>query len=536
MYKYDQRKYFNWHAGIRATDRNHEVAQRYFERIKELESRGKTGQIQNEGFELAEDTRKKVAQVLHCNPRNVFFANSATMAAIPMLVSIFAKEHRLVYLDEAQYPSVTRYLFSNLSYKLNDVLTRNNYGYRSADPAVFFKFFTSFLNSLNKYARYFVSHDVKGIGIRFETPEPIYLDELRTDPLTPSELIELDELRRKWYSLPPEKRRFDPLPYKLVILETRQERDLRALSHYSLIKNCSKSGNSATLLVDHFDRYLARAFSSKTLRSIEGVTSGIFGNKPYTLLDGSHTFGVIDFDVTQLCEMFIASSSKGFAAEPTIGIGYVNDEILEIMADILPKVGYPRTAFQFSPETVLGAGNQEEMKYWISLPELASFNTALTDFLDTTIEEITKKLRRLNKELQKRMKHLDLSSSSYSLFERLVYRFLSSSYGIRPPGQPFSREGFFLKDFVETPNYLVRKTSFDERKIEEIVKNIRERDDYVIGTFSRNVFAQYPGGSLISFSPEYCSSLRFSFRHDVDQDVVGLLNALEDVLKRGLGK
>jgi|GEM_PF-2130258 len=513
MYKYDDRVFFDRASGRRATDKYHVVAQNYFERIKEQEkTEGGLSRIAAEGYELAEDTRRKVAEVLHCKPRNVFFANSATMAAIPIMLAFlsFKKEEidfllkkarihssdpSIVRLSEPfllrpegayQYPSVLSgvcnadYRFRSGRRALNSILTNQNIGYRiSPNESQILDFFCYFSRRGSTSAP---------AGNEFITSCDFFSKPNYTDSA------------------------------------------IHAQKKYLHAKN-----DRMVVVLETVDRLLWQAYSQKSLEflktnSFESANISLKNNRklkpPFVFLDGSHSFGVLDHTVPLICDAFIAGSSKGVGAEPTIGIAYVSDEVLSIMERVLNDIDYQRIAFQFSPESRLGVKNEEVLssRYWISLPELASFNVALGDLLVEGIEKRTNKLLEIRTELLRRLQLL--------CFEEGLSSKLLRSGGDIHDKPLFDRSlAFRLHDkfgpaaFLNLPHCVGVISTFNADRIRYAINY----DGYIVGEPQiLNFTPDAEKGKPISYiSPK---SIRISFRHDIEQSIDGLCNSIERAL------
>lgn len=519
MYSTPDNKFLDRSSGRRATDKYHKVAVDKLEEIRRMESqKGGIGRIASSGFELAEETRAKVAQVLHCKPRNVFFANSATMAAIPILLAFLSfkkaeidhvleeyksdssnqgrekarelrREYKLtgeivpspISLSEpyitfpnlvSAYPSILLGLFGHERYDLNakqsSILTRQNFGYRAVG-------FDALLFAIRSY----FSVLGKDLG----------LTKNRWDILASCDFLKCFRTKFK--------------------------------ADYPSPKN-----ERMVAIIEAADRLLWKAYSEEALsflkaEAIEKISRP--PKSPFVFLDGSHTFGVIDQNIPLLCDAFVANSSKGLGAEPTIGIGYVSDELLEIMERVLPTTLYPRIGFQFSPETSLGIESRfiEKMdSSWISLPELASMNVALDTLLAEGIENRTKQLFKIRTKLLEGLKRLGFVELSPD-----DGRFWDTTFENPDSLQEKLLEKLGDVAFQELPNCVGVTGPYSAI---DLVRFLEERK-YILGRMNTDLFCprQLTGepGREVEFRMRH--ALRISFRHDTEQDVDGFLLAVE---------
>ncbi|MEK6979568.1 MAG: hypothetical protein AABW86_05070 [Candidatus Micrarchaeota archaeon] len=564
-YDIDQRRYFSWHTGVRATDLYHAIAQHTAEWIaretgKKVKGVGngrptfddlqkKLGETEREklavhmdrlerarledqcysgpdavarwGYGLAEETREQTANLLHCNPKNVFFANSTTCAAIPIFLAflgrynneIYAVRHGekrhtmppFFYFSDMNYPTIARYVFfpDEMRNRLSKIMTRQNYGHRS---------------------------------VPFREIHRAFLDARLTarigdEEVCPKQISELEDLIST------------KIPgWDREVFEGGKRIDV-------MKDHLSQLDTDIVVMFEHMDRILGKEYTQQMIDRIRGIGEGVLRRPPLIFLDGSHTFGVVDYDVTKLCEAHIAGSSKGLAAEPTIGIGYAREDIMASMKEEIVRGRdyafrsggnsahryYPEIAFQFSPETGLGIRPDaiEKTRYWISLPELASMNAALFDRAKEMVKRIGYKTYHTVMQFTGRLGgYLVEPTNSYSTGSQLVDQITSPvlllSGDMRPPEVTGALQTAFERGFLnDMPNHLVVKIRHgitgDAIQAKELVMKLREKGYSVSdipGDLTMNDVSVDGIGQL----------LRISFRHDIWQDVAGLLNAINEVM------
>ncbi len=479
-YQYDQRKYFNWAAGVRATDKYHKVAQDNFDKITRLEKDGKYSAILKEGHELAEDTRNKLATLMHCDPTLVFFANSATCASMPLLIALFnnnegLKRDSYYFGGDDLYAAISEYVFDRKSV-LKQVITNQNFHMMSAP----------FDLQHECFLKAFYGNDLANVN---------------------------------WNG-----------GYNCRIYSSRSYLNLEGLSKED--KNVSP-----IIIVEHLNRAIGKIYSQKLLSEIGSVWGSKHIVSPVTLLDGSHTLGALDFDVTKLCGAFIASASKSFGAEPTTGMGYASGSVMKSMESSLPPVNYPVAVFQFHPDSPLAIGLSDVdyfRSYFISLPELASLNASVTDLLNEGVSNRYLSLLNLKKKLASALLKMHATSDSvFTIPSSGKFRVIRAP--IMPDNDPNlvscqdmhndeTRFTLPLDYFQESPNYLTFFCDFDFA--EDCARKI-SRHRYSIGELMK-ICCTY-GFYERSLVNRY---LRFSFRHDVDHDFQGLLDVLVEIANR----
>jgi len=536
-YDYDERKYFNTAAGTRATDRNHQIAQLAFERMKDLE-REKRGirKIAQEGFETAERTRALVAQMLGCKPRNIVFGNSASLLAMLLLRILFEEfgknNVKVIYHSDSQYPTVILPFVLSRK-KIKDILTMQNYSYAPRGHTVL---------GADPLMQILISEEMKS---KMKDVHLVHNDDtLWSRPIW--EIVGEDTL--KWGE---EHTRFvangliwDAINELTEVVSS----PIISLSAYSSALDLMKTYDGEDALLHHFflavldrvNRYNGTISSFLAIDQFEPSVGWKFGytDNPLVLVDGSHSFGVIDF-ASENCNLplvhnspfvpavnsnaYIATSSKTLGAEPTIGVMYVNDELLKLFKHYLPSF-YPKVAFQFSPKISLGvkAVDVERTKHWFSIPELSSFEVALTELEKLGPEKHLKELIKIRTKLFHGLSRL----RRYGIIavqaegEKDVETIESDSNDLDL--EYYADESG--DRIAHLPNYICVNTGkFDSDRI----KDLLEEKGYVIESF--NGIPMVNTSSYTSYTSN--SHLRISFRFGVDYDIEGFLEAFESVVE-----
>jgi selenocysteine lyase/cysteine desulfurase len=319
--------YFDVAAGIRGSDKGHISAVEYYKKIAPmLETPQGTLKVAREGLEIAEQTRKMMAELLGCDPRNVFFGNSATRTLIPIFLCLGKRAKWNLVMSRHDFTALGGIVSANEEI-LRESITRQNFG---------------------------------------EAPENLHIRPF--DVWT-----SLGELASN---------------LNLRICTAKPRRKYR--------KNWVRKGQQYVLYCAH----IHRETGSEGTQDMQNVADRIRNQKnvpdPLVVVDASHSIGTVKFYAPSLGDIVIMNSSKALGGEPTIGICYISDRVLEILETELPHTKWPRIAFQFSSETRLGVRSAEEAmdtSHWISLPELHSLGTAVQKLcLEDQISHL-KKLR-----------------------------------------------------------------------------------------------------------------------------------------------
>ena len=304
----------------------------------------------------------------------------------------------------------------------------------------------------------------------------------------------------------------------------------------------SRLGTDIVIMLEHMDRILGKEYTLQMIDRLRRIGEGMLKKPPLIFLDGSHTFGVVNYDVTKLCEVYIAGSSKGLAAEPTIGIGYSRDDILASIEEAVARGRgnvfrgkddkwqyYPEIALQFSPETRLGIrpDDVEKTRYWISLPELVSMNAALFDRAEEMTTRIGYKTYHTVLQFVDKLEgHAVESATGYStgswIVDQISSPLLLLNTHMRPPEVTGSLQTEFERGFLrDMPNHLVIAIRERRMPAEKLAMKLNGKGYSVSGL---------PSDLAMNTGIDVEQLLRISFRHDVGQDVAGLLNAIFEAI------
>ncbi len=503
-YEYDQRKYFNCAAGVRATDKNHKVAQKYFERIKRLEARGKLGQIVEEGISVAEKVRVLIAEMLNCRAENVIFSNSATGVQLSALTSIVltAKSHiNFKYSQDEQYPS-------------------------TASPLIL----------LDK-------------GLLKESTLDTYI----TTPNYPIRPLGMDKIladfenviRDNGWKMSPPKSDFQPQSSSIARYETLPQR--RGVMDIFSHEHSSREFGWFNEIPDYYP-------------------SGKNHDVLFVFVDASQTFGLSAFDTKKKCDVYSAGSSKAVGGEPTVGVGCVTDDVLSRMLHAREKGYLPFVGMQFSPSidprqdvnSILSA------QYWIALPELMSLYAALVDIKKFGgVDKVNSALSEKQKYLCKRLygaippihKSIGSTQSSYyyhrlrverkfseiimqefcdvlyrNFYDDRYSRYLTvtnlfANLGEDPITARKSNDFVLSHNFV--PNAVIWQIQFMPGSSKDEIFKALTKEYCMTDVFSIVNTGQFFKNK--QFNDNSHMTLRISLRHDVDQDIDGLVEALKRI-------
>jgi selenocysteine lyase/cysteine desulfurase len=309
------RHFFDVASGIRGTDEAHNAASECYERIiPMLSTLEGTRKVAGEGLELAEETRNRIASLLDCEPRNIFFGNSATRTLIPIFLAL-ARIGMHTFVTARQGYGTILGITENSERIITETATRQNFG-ELADSVALRNF--NDLDGLGDYS--------KDFKLRLVIPN-IYMP---------------DDVEPRSYCLGDWKE--TPGPYLVYYQHVdRMSGKIESLEDVSLLRELVRKRNPNSIVI----------------------------------ADATHSIGAIDFKAPDLGDVVIMNSSKSLGAEPTLGICYVSDRVLEILEENLPQTKWPVSAFQFSTETSLGNVSVVDSRYWISLPELFSLHETL---------------------------------------------------------------------------------------------------------------------------------------------------------------
>jgi len=398
IYKKDQRRYFDWAKGIRATDENHAAAQRYFERMQELGARGPAGTriLAREGEAIAQEVREGICALIDgsgkAKPQNVILGNSTTLALMPALMAMGLHGGRRL-----------AGIYNPMSYS---PLLRN-----LCDIAI----------------------------------------DSQMDESTLEDLIEESEGR----SLPS---RFFDLTRQNYGQDPDKARICRTMSNEEIAKRWKRHAMVAAIISederDESQGYFLRSFmtenelapfmycelvNGQNLYGADSVParfnqalSPISGGKrtePYAkVLDISHSFGTHPPLPYNEADLIIGASSKLLAAEPTVGFVYASDRVMGMVPGAIERIekALGSMRFQFHPDTYPGRKARSPGK-WISLPELASFASALASFRSLSAAGRVGELKRRRAEVDGAIERINTRLEGPGAF-RLRISSLSGDY------------------------------------------------------------------------------------------------------------
>ncbi len=464
-YCYKQEKYFNWAAGIRATDKYHRVAQDYFLRIKKHEEKGKLGVIAREGLEISENVRSQVADMLNCDPTRVYFSTSATGArlyASAALVSSFELNRIHFSLTQFdQYVSTS----SEVSLLMKSIIpagafekmiTRPNFPVRNLDT-------TSLLDCFGAMLR-----------------------------------------NQRWRKISRDKR--SPAGFESTLMRGK----------------FNPMGATASInSYEHSHRNSGSIISNIPVRYGYGKMNSNF----YLFFDASHTFGLVGIDIDKTCDLYYAGSSKSLGGEPVLGIGVATSELLSNMLTARQDNILPTLGFQFSPkiDPRQNAKDILSMNHWINLPALVSLHQALLDYRSIGMSKIISILEEKQRYLcTKFAKEIPLTypkfaddRSRYFYDVTSCFANLNNIKGHPDYMQPLPNTVIWqinLKEEVNKKNAL--KMITDQYAVTD-VHSMPNIDVFLLD--NRDLCHD---GDIV---------IRISFRHDVDQDFDGLVKLLGEV-------
>ena len=364
--------YFDIAAGIRGSDKGHQAAVEYYQKIAPmLETPQGTLEVAREGLEIAEQTRKRMAELLGCEPRNIFFGNSATRTLIPIFLCLGKRAKWNLIMSRSDFSALGGIVSANEEI-VRRTITRQNFGEARENPRCRpFDLWTS----LGELA----SH----LNVRICTAIP-----------------------RKKY------------------------RD-----------NWVRKGQQYVLYCAHIHRETGREGIQDTQNVADRIRNQKNVPPPIIIVDASHSIGTVKFDAPSLGDVVIMNSSKALGGEPTLGICYISDRVLEILEADLRHTKWPRIAFQFSSETQLGLKSAEEaidIGHWISLPEMHSLVVAVQDL---RLEDQVSHLRKLRDYINGMLRFFDILCLIEARSTRIGPNFASFdvNYDYTPhiePGEP----------------------------------------------------------------------------------------------------
>jgi hypothetical protein len=279
------------------------------------------------GFDAAEETRRRMAKLLGCEPRNIFFGNSAMRTLIPIFLCLAKRGKWKLIVRPSDFAAI-----GGIARATNGILsgniTRQNYGEGTESERL-----RSFRDIANLKAF------IKRYRLTLCTTKNHYTDGYKGPKVKKGE------------------------QYVIYCTHTHRE-----------------TGEDDTA-------YAYRI--AKRIKSRSGIPD------PLVIVDASHSVGAVRFEAPALGDIVIMNSSKALDGEPTIGICYASDRVIRLMEEELENTGWPRIAFQFSPETKLGAHSGTDaagLDNWMTLPEIYSLRSVLRNL---SIEERLDRLKKL---------------------------------------------------------------------------------------------------------------------------------------------
>ncbi len=541
-YSYAEGNYFNWAAGVRGTDKYHKIAAAFDAHALKLKSEGKIEQLAVEGSELAERVRGRIATMLGCSPRNIYFANSATMAAVTAYLGIMASTDatRVNFnFSSHQYPTVAT-LAALVHPQFLGLLTASNF----TDGTFPNNLYKKFLNAIAKErgwdveAREISEMDEPNPGFSGEMDnEGNYFDENGNQVDEEGNYVDgdpIDEEGAFYYEQDSdeEPERVPPIIHKKVfgipVTFTRASDE--------------DSEKTVTIeSVEHCDRKTALVADETVLK--RPLSDADEKNMLIRLLDCSHTFGVTDVKATSDFEFVFGSLSKGLGAECTLAFAYADDTMLDLISHAWDAGFLPKIAYQFHPATFLAT--EENYKYLsISLPVLASVDAALDDLLKEGIGARQHVLRTTQKMLLKNVSEIMPKYTSRFAVPKIASNAMPNQivlpiFNLPDKSSELSNAGH--EDWARIGEDLYHLyTSGDAIKLlkkifaKYAVTEISEPFSFM-QTFDFPEVGDEEGG-LLGFEG---LSFRISFRHDVDQDFSGLIEEfgkLQREIDLSLGK
>src|SRR5271157_6014419 len=125
-------RYFDIASGIRGSDEGHKAAVEHYNKIAPmLRSPEGALKVAEDGLSIAEETRKRLADMLGCKPMNVFFGNSATRTLIPVFLALSRRQKYDIVTQGPGYASLDA-LFEGDAERLHRSITMQNFGGLSA--------------------------------------------------------------------------------------------------------------------------------------------------------------------------------------------------------------------------------------------------------------------------------------------------------------------------------------------------------------------------------------------------------------------
>jgi len=363
-----EERWFNWAGGIRATDQNRLIAERGLVRMKRMLAHERVWArrtLAAEGLECARQVREGICALMGpgVHPRNVVLGSSTSLALLPLLVALQREGKAFGGLTDVGSYGPTQLLMSGIL-REEDLGRDGTRSYRFKTARDGFK---DFVRKNLTRRNYGARSDLASL-LRTQ-PNDELLDAFWALPELPVRHWDVEELEHgvRRYGM-------DPLREDA---EDGLEEGMRPLLYMELI-----SGSCP----------VSWPFHEQVRRELLSYGGAL------RVLDISHAFGLLEPLPNYPADVYIGSSSKVLAAEPTTGFAILSDQLLGIVGSrfIPSQPPFGPIAFQFDPEIDPSSGTPEgalRAPAWISLPELESFRFALIKALKLGIGGIRNALK-----------------------------------------------------------------------------------------------------------------------------------------------
>ncbi len=530
-YAIRENMYFDWAAGVRATDRYHKCAKLMNEEIMRFERDGRHRKLARLVIEMSEAVREKIAKRIHCDPKNVSLSSSATAAAFPHILALLEKNKKngliITHQGNDLYPTLSDIDFWQdlIKGKHRDKnLTRQNYGINSCESALLIG------NSIAQMCK---------------------RNSIVLTRINPKNLSSINEKDRRIFG------GIRLSDMALIFIYSTADFPLEKTTGEPII-SIGKAEAKNAAFIDVYEH--CHRTTGEINEDALGAKIG-YDSTRIKLVDCSHTFSSIDFDAPLLGDICIMSSSKTLGAEPTIGISYVSDEVLGTTQKFLPLTSHPQILGEFSNKTALAPNNSHRIwkpKYRVSLPELYSLYKALEDLESISIDrrnEVLLEMRNriINGVMEPILTHIEKRNRrSLDACSKAAIRLNNGiEFYIKPISTTDNVKLYFqklllnpnryLSGYLALPSPLPKNFFIRFNKTEYHVTDIKNLDwcDEIARAY--DMFDNSLGLSVppeLRDTWEYNESIgmpvsldiRISFRHDVNQDVEGLIAAINKIL------
>ncbi len=479
-YQFDQSRYFDWAKGVRATDENHRVAQETYLEIMKSKKEGRPGVERRSDFLHAQMAIEELF-LGSGDGQNVIFGNSSTLVALTIIAAMIDNSKKQPKGSHVKKGLVPRIVPLTMAEKISPYGFWDHGNSRGSYPTI--------LNSTTaELEELLQSITQQNYGIECLDNAKL-LQELRrlTGQIKQIKLHgyeELKELAEKYAWMNP-----DRINYWSES-ETREQLDEEAWA--------ATSTAFGIMPIDQIERLNGAIVP---LDEIRKINLGRIASLP--VVDVSHSFGILDMHHVH-GGVLLAGSSKGLAAEPTIGIACMDDTVrIEVEAFLANN---PQVAQKFQLFSRKIGDKWEDVQGTLSLPEIRSLAHAAQQTMKYGLERIRKDLEGLNKRLKDGLKRCDVRFGVANL----------SDY--QAPLQVAIKRT--QKAAEKLPNYLVIKT---KKPANEVATELL-KEGYAV-----SVIDDLPWNYKRPDKPTN-TCLRISLRHDVDQDIEGFVKALKNIL------